>query len=46
MHLHYSWQEKEYICLEEAKNEDNKEKWKKLQEFEEDRLSKYYEDSE
>jgi len=44
MHLHYSWQEREYVCLDEAKNEDYKEdKWYSLLPYEEERLKSYYE---
>jgi len=43
-HLHYSWQEKEFICLDEAKNETHRgTKWKALLPYEEERLKLYFE---
>tara|TARA_B110000285_G_scaffold48687_1_gene55130 strand:- start:4531 stop:5637 length:1107 start_codon:yes stop_codon:yes gene_type:complete len=45
-HLHYSWQEREYICLDEAKNEDFRgEIWGSLLSYEEERLKSYFEDT-
>lgn len=44
-HLHYSWQEKEYICLDEAKDETHRgSKWKSLLPYEEERLKLYFDD--
>ncbi len=43
-HLHYSWQEREYVCLNTAKNEDNIDKWKALISYENDRLEQYFEE--
>jgi hypothetical protein len=42
-HLHYPWQEKEYICLEEAKNETHRDKWNSLLSYEKERLKLYFE---
>ncbi len=43
-HLHYSWQEKEYVCLNEAKDETNRgTKWESLLPYEEERLKCYFE---
>ncbi len=40
-HLHYSWQENEYICLDEAISEENRGIWKDLVPYELERLKKY-----
>lgn len=43
-HLHYSWQEKEYICLDEAKDETRRsDLWDSLLPYEEQRLQAYFE---
>lgn len=43
-HLHYSWQEREYVCLDEAKNETMRgELWNSLLPFEVERLKPYFE---
>jgi len=45
-HLHYSWQEREYICLDEAMNETSRgEIWDSLLPYEEERLKSYFEDT-
>tara|TARA_R110002072_G_scaffold175495_7_gene331285 strand:+ start:855 stop:1958 length:1104 start_codon:yes stop_codon:yes gene_type:complete len=45
-HQHYSWQDKVYICLEEAKDETFRgESWNALLPYEEERLKSYFEDN-
>jgi hypothetical protein len=44
-HLHYSWQDQEYVCLEEAMEETHRGvKWNSLLSYEEERLKQYFDD--
>ena len=45
-HLHYSWQEREYVSLDVAMNETSRgEIWDSLLPYEEERLKSYFEDT-